>query len=897
MTSATPAPLAPPSAGPARGGWLGLFFVLLATAAVYVRALQGELVYDDLLMIARNPLLTDFAHLPTVFKQAYWDFLEPQEAAHIGYWRPLTATVLLFAHELGGGSVVVFHAACLLVHLGATALAFALARRLAGSVSVGLVTAAIFGLHPVHVESVAWITALNDPLFGLFGLASLLAYLRWRDGGSRGLPVVAALCFVPALLAKELGAGVLPMLVALDLGRRSSADEPERVTPLAGLRRPWAAYGPFVLVLLAYVGARMAVFESAFAGFDRTTTNFGVSFQRLLLLRLEIFGGALALLSWPLELNLFRPFHPTIALSELAPALIATLAAVGLLVVLWKRRARPALAGLLFLPAGILPVLVSVDSLGRFPLSERFLYLPVFGFGLLVALALRRISPGRGGLVAGLVLCALYAGKSFERTAVWQNELALFEASAKAAPRSVYVRWGLGRVLLQAYNRTEDPALLERAFQVYEQAQDLLVESREPESDIFVTSRDFLQVNLGYGWCHLLEARASGFRGSNVAIEIFEELELRVGEARMERAAAEKLGITVLADHLELELVYAALGAAYHEAHRDDEAIAAYQKALTLRPNLPETHLGLGRLYSDLGDWTLAELHFRRALREQPENYENRVMLAQTLFAAGRIPAACELAESLADENKTAEPCTILAAAALQRSDASGALRWLDRALALEPLHGYAWYLRARALTLADARQEALVAYRRATELMPQNFEAHYNFGAYLVASGAQEAAMQHLLEAYALCRMDQPLAQLRQFLAGLPFEDADIPYRLGVIDRGRGLHDLAESWWDGALTIDPDHADSLFAKGALLRQRGRNEEALALLRRAVALRPRSFLMNFELGEVLGELGARAEAAEILRKTLELDPPLGWDEELKKTAKRDVRKLLEAQLQ
>ena len=124
--------------------------------------------------------------------------------------RPNIADTLAWAlHAVGLGS-----------HLLATAVAFALARRLSGSRMVALFTAAIFGLHPAQVEAVAWISALNDPLFGLFALLAMLSFLKWRQEGSSGSPIAAWLLFVPALLTKELGVAVLPLVAAIDLGRR-----------------------------------------------------------------------------------------------------------------------------------------------------------------------------------------------------------------------------------------------------------------------------------------------------------------------------------------------------------------------------------------------------------------------------------------------------------------------------------------------------------------------------------------------------------------------------------------------------------------------------------------------------------------------------------------------------
>src|SRR6185503_3862818 len=201
----------------ARRDALTLIAIVLVTGLVYLRALAGELVYDDTLLIARNPSIADLANLPRLFTSGYWDFLDVREAQYIGYWRPLTAIVQALIWPFAGSAAAPYHAVCIAVHLGATAAAFLVARRLSGNAWIAAATGLLFGLHPAHVESVAWISALNDPLFGCLALFSIERFLAWRARGSRGVPVTALVCFSLALLAKELAAALVPLLVLLDL--------------------------------------------------------------------------------------------------------------------------------------------------------------------------------------------------------------------------------------------------------------------------------------------------------------------------------------------------------------------------------------------------------------------------------------------------------------------------------------------------------------------------------------------------------------------------------------------------------------------------------------------------------------------------------------------------------
>ena len=884
-------------------GWL--LVVLAITAAVYAPSLAGELVYDDLLLIGRNPLITDLARLPSLIGRPYWDFIDPGASQQIGYWRPLAAAMHAVGWAMAQGEPWAFHALSVSLHLGATAAAFFLARRLARSVWVGAAVALLFGVHPLHVESVAWISALNDPLFGVWSLASLALYLRWRDRGSRGVPVGAGAGFLLALLSKEMGICVLPMLAAIDLGRtaRRATDAEERGPEdrargwLAGFEHSQRAYAPFAAALLVYLAARMVVFESLVGGFDRTPVDFGVSWARLLLLRLELLGGSLVLLAWPQHLVAFRPFRPD--LSWLDPTILAAGGATAALL-LWlawtvARRRRLQLAALALIPLGFSPVLISVGSLGRFPLSDRFLYVPVLGFVLLVAMLVRRFLPRPIATGGVLVVAALYAVKSHERIGVWSNEERLFRAAVDESPRSAYLRWGLGRVLLKRLGETEDPRYLKEAFAAFEGAGDLLIQAKGPEgADLFVTSTDYLQTNLGLGLCYVFEAEADDYGSQSTAIAVLEELARKVAEIQGQKDEARALGIRVVELDLDLELVYTALGTAYRFAGRYDDSEEALRKALQYDPLCVEAHTAMARLFSLQGEWDGAVHHLTQAADLQRGNYETQLMLAQTLREAGQRERAEAIAlELIRRDPSIPEAMLIVASNRLEDRNGREALVYIDQALAADPEHGHAWFFKGMAMQSLDVNPQATIdAFRRATEYDPDHFLAHYNYGTLLLGSGAPEASLPYLVRAYELTDDAAHLGPLLAVLGEMPFEEADGLFRLAAADGKRGRENQAELWLDRAIELDPEHADSLFQKARLLRGRERHDEALDLLRRAAASAPESLVVHTELGGYLIRRDLFAEARRVLEGCLEFPRPDNFSEEEFEAARKQVREML-----
>ncbi|MBL8747584.1 MAG: hypothetical protein JNK78_00385, partial [Planctomycetes bacterium] len=236
-----------------RSPW-ALLSVWIATAAAFLPALRGAYVDDDLELVTTSPAFRGLEHLGEAMRAPFWGY-------DLGYWRPLTSAVMCVGHTLGNGSPWPIHLAALIAHLVATTFVFVLVRRLDATPLQAALAAAVFGLHPCQVESVAWVAALGDPLCGAATLATVAGWRRWRERGGRGLPVGAWLGLVCALAAKDTGLLALGWLLALDVATRSRWPVPRE-------RRRTAWIGVAAIVVAWWI-ARIAVFGDLGAGFDR----------------------------------------------------------------------------------------------------------------------------------------------------------------------------------------------------------------------------------------------------------------------------------------------------------------------------------------------------------------------------------------------------------------------------------------------------------------------------------------------------------------------------------------------------------------------------------------------------------------------------------------------------
>ena len=828
--------------------------MLVAALAVYFESFSNELLYDDKATVERNPLITSFAHIPAQFTSAMWDIVEPVERNRVGYWRPLMNVALTFAYELGGGTAKAFHVASFLLHCAATVAAFFLARRIARSTSIAACAALLFALHPVQVESVAWISSMNSMLFGLFSILAVERYLAWRDRGSTGMPWAAGMAFLLALLSKELAIAVVPAVIALDFVR-ARLSPPAPAQP-SGMHPALAAALPFGVVFLLYYAARALVFGSPFAGFDLVTTEYGFDAFRMALLRLELLGGSIALLAWPDPLVLFRPVRPDLLATD--PAMvrvwIGLFAAVGLSVLAWQKRAAVPLFALALVFAALVPHVLGVKSAGIFPLCERYLYFAVFGFALLAAWIVHRLLPGRVAVALVIVLGAVYGVRSRARAETWKDEATLFDTAIQATTDSPYVWWLYGRTELERYKpKATDPTpgdieRLNKARAAFERALELANRAQHGDRSIFAVGSDFVQANVGYAWTLLYEAEIDGYNDF--------ETPLRVLEMIVERYPREETGHTTL-------------GVALQRLGRFDDAEKAFQAALAINPLFVETWQSLGIVRLRRGDLNGAVEAFEKALALRPEHPDYLVWLARAEAENGRPERALDLlrrAEERAPQSSA--PLVWRATIFAQQGRFPEAIELARRALELDPDDGEAYLLKGRLHARADERAAAERAFVRATELLPQSFEAHYNAAALILPQKdyGPSRAMPFLVRAYQLRPPGDAGRALQQTLRQLDVAFADILWELASADAARNDAEAALDWIGRALAKQPDHGPSHFLKAFLLRQRGDVDGAIENWTLACKELPQSVPARISLANVLLEKGRDAEALKWLEE-------------------------------
>jgi len=429
---------------------------------------NGFLNYDDTLYVTRNPVTQQGLSWATVL----WAFT----TGFAANWHPLTWLSTMLDVELFGLDPRGHHATSLLLHALNTMLVFAWMRRLGLHRGTSAFAAGLFGLHPLHVESVAWVAERKDVLSMAFGLLSLIAYVGYTAAPTwRRMAAVAAL-FALGLMAK-------PMLVTLPFALLLLDWWPlRRMVRPAWLALPPAAEGePVEPVAVARASLGTLLLEKiplfVLAGLSCVITyaaqaaNGSVAIQVPLAYRLlNAMGSYVAYLEktvLPIHLAAIYPLPTEIAPVQVAIQFLALAACTG---ACWRRRTtRPyLLMGWLWYLGTLVPM-IGIVQVGSQAYADRYMYLPSLGLGIAGTVLLADVA-GRARWPRALVLggaaalLAVLGVATWRQTRVWSDTVTLFQHAVAVTGRNPLARVSLASELVEDGHLEEAEAVLKQAL-------------------------------------------------------------------------------------------------------------------------------------------------------------------------------------------------------------------------------------------------------------------------------------------------------------------------------------------------------------------------------------------------------------------------------------------------
>jgi tetratricopeptide (TPR) repeat protein len=648
--------------------------LVVAVLAIFAPAAKFPfLEFDDDVYVTLNP------HVNTGlgWSNAAWAFT----AFHSGNWGPLTWISHQLDVSLWGLAPAGHHMTSVLLHTANTLLVLLVLLRMTGQLGPSLFVAALFGLHPQRLESVAWVAERKDVLSAFFGLLALYAWARFVEKPSRSVYVLGLLAFALGLLAK-------PMLVTLPCVMLLL-----QLWPLK--RRRWIELVPFFV--LAAASSAVTLYAERAGG---TISSFhGVPVGLRLANAATAYVAYVGQLVWPANLALVYALPQSIPVWQWAGAAVLLLAATALAVASARRRPWLTVGWGWYL--GMLVPVIGVIQIGTQAYADRYTYLPSIGLGIAIAwsgVELAAARPGWRVPIAGaaVVAAVALAGSTVRQESYWSSSERLFAHSLAVSP---------------------DSASMHNSYAVQLQRQGRLDAALEH-------FRAALAVQPAF----------AGSSGQNAIIHNNYGVALQKhgqpGDAEAQFRAA-----------LDVDPSYSTagknLGNLLLEQKRPDEAITVLQRVVDRVPDYAAARDRLGVALASVGRHDEGLQQLRRATELEPEDPRWREDLVVALLIAGKEAEAIEVLDAaIAGKTGTAGDRYLLGVARFQQRQLDSAAEAFQAALQIDPRQVPA----LNRLGIVRAQQgrwdEAIDLFRRALAIDPASKETEANLRTALARKG-----------------------------------------------------------------------------------------------------------------------------------------------------------------
>jgi protein O-mannosyl-transferase len=575
-----------------------LLSLAVMTFGIYAQVIGHQFItLDDSWYIKENPMVNRGVTLAGLV----WAFTTFHEAN----WHPLTWIAHMIDTQIFGmnaGGHLLVNA---LIHVANTLLVFWFLSRTTHARWPSALVAALFALHPLHVESVAWAAERKDTLSTLFGLLSLVAYARYAETQSRKWYVWTTVMLLLGLLAK-------PMLVTWPFVMLLLDYWPLRRLDLTSRREVARKLWPLVrekLPLFALVAASavLTCIAQSYGGAVRTFSDIPITLR--LTNALVSYAKYLLLTFWPHDLAVYYPFTPAgIPVWQIVGAALLLLGITVLC--LFQRKTRPYLVvGWLWFVGTLIPV-IGLVQVGGQTMADRYFYIPSVGlfiaiiFGLADIAEARRVAPLLSAAIVSVVLLVL-ATLTNAQIHLWSDSFTLFKHALAVTPPNLPIENALGITLQYSGRYDEAAAHFEKALQVQRDHYDVLLnmgvtryhQGRVPEA---------------------MEYFQAAIRSRPDAPEAHAQLGLALWKQNRNEAAYEEVR---RASHLAPKdaKIRNYLGVALARLGRFQEAIHQLHEALRLNPNSAVAHNNLGLAFLASGKPRESIPEFEAALRLNPE--------------------------------------------------------------------------------------------------------------------------------------------------------------------------------------------------------------------------------------------------------------------------------------
>ena len=654
--------------------------ILLAAVAVCVVAAHFPALtaqassFDDEQYLHKNSLVQNPSW------GSAWRFLsEVLEPSTVGgYYQPLAMISLMLDYAMGGRSdnLLPFHITSLCLHVMNTLLIIVFLYVLFGSVWPAVIAGLLFGLHPMTVEPIPWVSERKTLLASFFALWSLIMYVRYARGGGKKFLIGCVVMYVLALMSKPTTVPLAVLLLLLDfwpLKRFGKAAILEKV--------------PLFIIMVIF-GFITVISQNRSAGWVTMPTEYDPVRIPLVLCHNIVFY--LYKIIWPVNLTSHYPIpmpfevnHPVVFGGVAGTVIFLSLLVISL------RWTRALMTGWLFFFVGMLPTM-GIIGFTNVLASDKYAYLPSVGLLMVLALFFEKMRGYVGGSVVRRVIAGAFivilAGSEFAATHrylyYWQDSERLYQYMLGLAPNSASVHLDIANIILKKGRREE-------AIKHYK----IAIEH----------GRNLIEGYFNLGFAYFLEGR-------------YEE-------------AIEQYS-TVLKMKESYGRIHYHIANALAKKGETEKAIEHYNKALERRPDDVEAYNNLALLLVQEGEVDEAIKNYNKSLEINSESVEVLNNLGNALAKQGRYEeAAGHLKKALSLDRGFAVTYYNLGNALSQMGRNDESAGYFREAVRLRPGDADAHYGLGLVLDRLEEYDEAVKNYERAIELKPDYAEAYYRLG------------------------------------------------------------------------------------------------------------------------------------------------------------------------
>ena len=235
--------------------------VIFSSLAIYINSLGGDFIWDDIEQIVENPAIKDIGNIPSFFTSDLWRLISNPTIGSY-YYRPFFLLSLAVDYNLWKLNPFGYHISNLILHAISSFMVYLVGRRLFSNHMAAFIGSMLFAVHPVHVESVAWVSGRTDPMAALFFLLSFYLYMLFKDGKGFTMLVFSLTTYLFSLLSKEIGITLPLLLLVYELSFKPQAEPKHyRIKSLKVI-------GIYLIISLVYLYMRALVLGEAIGEFS-----------------------------------------------------------------------------------------------------------------------------------------------------------------------------------------------------------------------------------------------------------------------------------------------------------------------------------------------------------------------------------------------------------------------------------------------------------------------------------------------------------------------------------------------------------------------------------------------------------------------------------------------------